>query len=60
MQPDQSGNSCHHHWTYPNDADFYIDLLFYHVKLHCYVVVELKTGAFKPAVLGQVRAGACL
>ncbi len=35
--------------------DFYIDLLFYHVKLHCYVVVELKTGAFKPADLGQLN-----
>ena len=29
-------------------SDFYIDLLFYHVKLHSYVVVELKTGEFKP------------
>lgn len=28
--------------------DFFIDLLFYHLKLHCYVVVELKAGAFKP------------
>ena len=35
--------------------DFYIDLLFYHVKLHCYVVVELKTGTFKPADLGQLN-----
>ena len=35
--------------------DFYIDLLFYHAKLHCYVVVELKTGAFKPADLGQLN-----
>ena len=28
--------------------DFYIDLLFYHVKLHCYVVIELKTTKFQP------------
>ncbi len=34
--------------------DFYIDLLFYHLKLHCYVVVELKAGAFKPEHTGQL------
>ncbi len=35
--------------------DFYIDLLFYHLKLHCYIVIELKTGAFKPEHLGQLN-----
>lgn len=34
--------------------DFYIDLLFYHLKLRCYVVIELKTGAFKPEHTGQL------
>jgi len=34
--------------------DFFIDLLFYHLKLHCYVVIELKTGEFKPEHLGQL------
>lgn len=34
--------------------DFFIDLLFYHLKLHCYVVVELKAGAFKPEHAGQL------
>ena len=34
--------------------DFYIDLLFYHLKLRCYVVIELKTGDFKPEHLGQL------
>lgn len=34
--------------------DFFIDLLFYHLKLHCYVVVELKAGEFKPAHTGQL------
>lgn len=34
--------------------DFYIDLLFYHLKLRCYVVIELKGGAFKPEHLGQL------
>ena len=30
------------------DQDFYADLLFYHLKLRCYVVVELKARAFDP------------
>ncbi|WP_232216458.1 PDDEXK nuclease domain-containing protein [Methylobacter marinus] len=34
--------------------DFYLDLLFYHLKLRCYVVVELKTGDFKPEHTGQL------
>lgn len=34
--------------------DFFIDLLFYHLKLRCFVVVELKTGAFKPEHAGQL------
>ena len=34
--------------------DFFIDLLFYHLKLRCYVVVELKAGAFKPEHVGQL------
>ena len=34
--------------------DFYIDLLFYHLKLRCYVVVELKADKFKPEHLGQL------
>ena len=37
------------------DSDFYIDLLFYHIKLHCYVVVELKTEKFKPDFAGQLN-----
>ncbi|WP_042875936.1 PDDEXK nuclease domain-containing protein [Cupriavidus necator] len=34
--------------------DFYLDLLFYHLKLRCYIVIELKTGAFKPEYAGQI------
>lgn len=34
--------------------DFYIDLLFYHLKLHAYVVIELKAGDFKPEHTGQL------
>ncbi len=32
--------------------EFFIDLLFYHLKLRCYVVIELKGGKFKPEHLG--------
>lgn len=34
--------------------DFYIDLLFYHLKLRCYVVVELKSGKFCPGHVSQL------
>ncbi len=37
------------------EDEFFIDLLFYHVKLHCYVVVELKTGKFKPEYAGKLN-----
>ena len=35
--------------------DFYLALLFYHLRLRCYVVIELKAGGFKPEHLGQLR-----
>jgi predicted nuclease of restriction endonuclease-like (RecB) superfamily len=35
--------------------DFFIDLFFYHLKLRCYVVVELKAGPFKPEHAGQLN-----
>jgi predicted nuclease of restriction endonuclease-like (RecB) superfamily len=35
--------------------DFYLDLLFYHVKLRCYVVIELKMGDFKPEYAGKLN-----
>ena len=37
------------------DRDFYADLLFYHLKLRCYVVVELKAVPFDPAFVGQLN-----
>jgi predicted nuclease of restriction endonuclease-like (RecB) superfamily len=37
------------------DQDFYIDLLFYHFKLHSFVVIELKRGAFKPEYAGKMN-----
>lgn len=36
------------------DNDYYIDLLFYHLELRCYIVVELKAGKFKPEYTGQL------
>ncbi len=35
--------------------DFYIDLLFYHYKLRCFVIVELKTSDFKPEFVGKLN-----
>jgi predicted nuclease of restriction endonuclease-like (RecB) superfamily len=35
--------------------DFYIDLLFYHLKLRCFVVIDLKTTAFKPEYAGKMN-----
>lgn len=35
--------------------DFYLDLLFYHLTLRCYVVIELKRGAFKPEYAGKIN-----
>lgn len=35
--------------------DYYLDLLFYHTKLHCYVVIELKIDDFKPEYAGKLN-----
>lgn len=35
--------------------DFKLDLLFYHLKLRCFVVIELKMGAFKPEYAGKMN-----
>ena len=37
-----------------NNQDYYIDMLFYHLELRCYVVVELKVTEFKPEYIGQL------
>ncbi|NJL65688.1 MAG: DUF1016 domain-containing protein [Microcoleus sp. SM1_3_4] len=34
--------------------DFYLDLLFYHLRLRCYVVIDLKMGDFKPEYSGKM------
>ncbi len=38
-----------------DEEEFFIDLLFYHIKLKCYIVVELKTTKFKPEYAGQLN-----
>lgn len=35
--------------------DFYLDLLFYHLKLRCFVIVELKAGEFKPEYISKLN-----
>ena len=43
------------HHLVVGDQDFYIDLLFYHLRLRCFVVVELKRGACKPEYAGKMH-----
>ena len=35
--------------------DFYLDLLFYHLRLRCYVVIDLKIGEFQPEFAGKMN-----
>ncbi len=37
------------------DQEFRIDLLFYHLKLRCFIVIDLKMGKFEPAYSGQIN-----
>jgi predicted RNase H-like HicB family nuclease len=37
------------------EDDFYLDLLFYHIKLRCYFVIELKAVPFRPEFTGQMN-----
>ena len=37
------------------ESDYYIDLLFYHIKLKCYVVIELKNTKFNPEYAGKLN-----
>lgn len=38
-----------------DDKEYKLDLLFYHVKLHCYVVIDLKMGEFQPEFSGKMN-----
>ncbi len=40
--------------TTPDNKNYYIDLLLYHIKLHLYVVIEIKNRSFRPQDLGQL------
>jgi predicted nuclease of restriction endonuclease-like (RecB) superfamily len=37
------------------EKDYYLDLLFYHTQLNCYIVIELKTVAFEPEFAGKLN-----
>jgi len=37
------------------DQDFYLDLLFYHLRLRCFIVIDLKMGDFKPEDSGKMN-----
>lgn len=37
------------------ETDYFIDLLFYHVELRSYIVIELKAGKFKPEFVGKLN-----
>lgn len=38
-----------------SNKDYYIDLLFYHTRLRCYIVIELKNTEFKPEYAGKLN-----
>jgi len=38
-----------------SETDYYLDMLFYHVDLRCYIVIELKSGKFKPEFAGKLN-----
>ncbi len=38
-----------------SDNDYFIDLLFYHLELRSYIVIELKAGKFKPEYTGKLN-----
>lgn len=38
-----------------SDHDYFLDLLFYHLELRCFVVIELKAGEFKPEYAGKLN-----
>ncbi len=37
------------------ERDYYFDLLFYHLKLRCFIVIDLKKGDFKPEYAGKMN-----
>ena len=39
----------------PTGKNYYLDLLMYHIKIHAYVVIEVKIGEFQPSDIGQLQ-----
>ena len=44
-----------HKLTTPTGKNYYIDLLMYHVKIHAFVVIEVKIGELQPSDIGQLQ-----
>ncbi|MEM9505124.1 MAG: PDDEXK nuclease domain-containing protein [Cyanobacteria bacterium P01_E01_bin.43] len=44
-----------HYHLEVGDQDFYVDLLFYHLRLRCFVVIDLKMGDFQPEFSGKMN-----
>jgi len=38
-----------------SEKEFYLDLLFYHLRLRCFIVIDLKMGEFKPEYAGKMN-----
>jgi predicted nuclease of restriction endonuclease-like (RecB) superfamily len=38
-----------------DEEDYFLDLLFYHVKLRCYIIIDLKSGKFRPEYAGKMN-----
>lgn len=38
-----------------NEQEYFLDLLFYHMTLRCYIIIELKSGKFKPEYSGKMN-----
>jgi hypothetical protein len=38
-----------------DDDEYFIDMLFYHIRLRCFLVIELKAGKFVPSHMGQLN-----
>ena len=50
-----AGNAAMNLTRLVSERDFYLDLLFYHLHLRCFVVVDLKKGEFKPEYAGKMN-----
>ena len=44
-----------HKLVTPTGKNYYVDLLMYHVKIHAFVVIEVKIGEFQPSDIGQLQ-----